>query len=245
MGQAVSRYLHSAPGTVTYLAILAVTTLTLHTSSGRVGAVLLRQQSTNLANMVHHPVSVLISSAFWIQSGNLLTWLLPFALVLAPAERWLGTGRWLAVFVAGHVGATLITLAGIWSLTSGGVTHVALVHDIDVGISYGFYAVAAVLVYRLPVKWRLPVAAALVGRLAYAAVGGGYTELGHVCAAFIGLACWPIVHRRLVRLRAQSEGHVWYALTGSRRRPVVRRPTVKAPLGAVGDVTGVLLHQKV
>ncbi|MBV8690604.1 MAG: hypothetical protein JOY57_03010, partial [Actinobacteria bacterium] len=79
IGTAVSAYLHSAPGTVTYLAILAVTTLALRTSSSGVGAVLLRDQSTNLANMVHHPVSVLVSSAFWIQSGNLLTWLLPFA----------------------------------------------------------------------------------------------------------------------------------------------------------------------
>jgi len=217
----VSRYLHSAPGTVTYLAILAVTTLTLHTSSGRVGTVLLRQQSTNLANMVHHPVSVLISSAFWIQSGNLLTWLAPFALVLAPAERWLGTWRWLAVFVAGHVGATLITLAGIWSVTHGGVTQLTLVHDIDVGISYGFYAVAAVLLYRLPVRWRLVLATALLARLSYAAVGGGYTELGHVCAALIGLACWPIVHRRLVRVRAQAEASPWYALTGSRTRPAL------------------------
>ena len=34
-------------------------------------------------------------------------------LVFAPLEAWAGSWRWLVVFVAGHVGATLVVAAGL------------------------------------------------------------------------------------------------------------------------------------
>jgi len=196
MARTISRYLHSVPGTAIYLCTLAVTTLTISLANSRLADHLLRQQSTNLTNLLHRPLGVLVSSAFWLQGGSLIGLVLGFALVLAPAERWLGTARWLAVFVAGHVGATLVTAAGIWVVTHGGHTNPALVNDIDVGVSYGFYAVAAVLVYRLPRRWRLPVALFLVGRLTFSAWGGDFTDIGHLCAAVIGFACYPITRER-------------------------------------------------
>jgi hypothetical protein len=229
MTRSISRYLHSVPGTAIYLCTLAVTTLTISLANSRLADHLLRQQSTNLTNLLHKPLGVLVSSAFWLQGGSLLGLVLGFALVLAPAERWLGTGRWLAVFVAGHVGATLVTAAGIWLVTHGGQTNTALVNDIDVGVSYGFYAVAAVLVYRLPRRWRLPVALLLLGRLAFTAWGGDFTDIGHLCAAAIGFACYPIARGRLVRREPAAEPeHVAPPQTFATPRP----PFPAAPSGA-------------
>ena len=57
---------------------------------------------------------MLIRSAFWVDGYLLLVWLVLFALVLAPVVRWLSTARWLVVFAACHVGATLATAAGLW-----------------------------------------------------------------------------------------------------------------------------------
>ncbi len=77
-------------------------------------------------------------------------WVVLFALVLAPAERWLGTVRWLVVFVTGHVGATLATAAGLWLAIRWRLAPTSLSDVIDVGVSYGFAALAAVFTYRLP-----------------------------------------------------------------------------------------------
>lgn len=194
----IGRYFHTAPATTLYLFSLFVTSLVVSTSSTRLVSRLLREESTNLFNMGHHPGKVLLVSAFLIERGSVVPWLVGFALVLAPAERWLGSARWLVVFAVGHVGATLITLAGIWHITHGGRTDMALVHSIDVGISYGFYAVAAALCYRFPQKWRFLYAGALLTDSAIVAIATReFTDAGHLCAVLLGLVAWPVVRGRL------------------------------------------------
>ena len=208
--RSLSRYLHSAPGTTIYLSVLIVTSLVVWTADPRLANRLLHAQSTNLHNMLHHPVSVLVLSAFWIEGGRLLPWVVPFALVMAPVERWIGTTRWLAVFAAGHIGATLVTVLGIWLVTRGGVTDSALVDTVDVGVSYGFYAVAAVLTPLLPGWWRWIVPTVVVGGLAVlAAEQHTFTDFGHLAAVAIGFGCRPIV------LRRRASGDVRALLTGA------------------------------
>lgn len=168
-----------APGTFGYLFVVAVTTWVLRGSSPAVARLLFRERSSNLHHLTHDPIRVLIGSAFWLSDARLLPWAVLFSLVLAPAEHWLGTSRWLLAFAAGHVGATLITVAGIWAGIRAHRLDPALAYALDVGVSYGFAAVAALLTFRLPARWRPPYA---IGLLGYAglrlAVGGTFTDQG-------------------------------------------------------------------
>ena len=108
-------YVRSAPGTYVYLFVLLITTWVLQTSSATIARQLLLERSTNLHQLAHDPVRVLFASAFWVSSAwELLAWVALFTLVVAPVEHWIGTARTAAAFFAGHLGATLLTAAGLW-----------------------------------------------------------------------------------------------------------------------------------
>jgi hypothetical protein len=76
-----------------------------------------------------------------------IAWVL--GLMLVPVERWLGTRRWIAVFACGHVVTTLLVAAGMWVAIRMGWIHAGVRHVVDVGVSYGFGAVAGVMAHRL------------------------------------------------------------------------------------------------
>lgn len=191
-------YFYTAPGTAMYVFTLLVTTLVLRGSSATTAHRVLVEQSTNLHNLRAYPLQVLVTSAFWVGSGWLVLALLPFFIFLAPAERWLGTGFWAAIFALGHVGSTLIVAVVLWFVTGRGQSHRHLLHAVDVGASYGYYAVAAALTYRLPRRWRawyaIGLGVFLFGTLLYVQT---FTQVGHVCSLFLGLACYPMVRRRM------------------------------------------------
>lgn len=127
-----------------------------------------------------------------------------FTIVLAPAERWLGTARWALVFAAGHVGATLLTAGGLWAAIKLDAVDESVSRSADVGVSYGFLAVAAVLIYRLPRRLRFPYAAVLGGYLVIALfTRGTFTDGGHPLAVLIGFACYPLA-RGLVGRRPEA-----------------------------------------
>jgi hypothetical protein len=184
-------YVRSAPFTFGYIALLAGTTGVLTLSSERVRLMLLRASSTNLDHLAREPVHVLVASALWIQGYSVVTWALLFAVVLAGVEQALGTRRTLGVFAAGHVGATLVTALGLWIGIRTGAFGPGIEDALDVGVSYGFAAAAAVFTFVLPRRARLPYAAALVGYLVFRlAVGHTFTDGGHVAALAIGYGLW-------------------------------------------------------
>ena len=150
----VHDFVRRSPATFLYLAILTVTTWVLVGASSGVVDAMLREQSTNLSHLGSDPIRVLVRSAFWLSNYELLFWAVLYVVVLAPAERWLGTGRWLIAFAAGHVGATLLTATGVWLAIRGGIASHHLEDAVDVGVSYGFAAVAALFTYRLSGRWR-------------------------------------------------------------------------------------------
>lgn len=186
------------PATFVYLFTLFVTSAVLAGAGQQLTQALLHSESTNLANLGHEPVRVLFTSAFWLSNdvGPVLL-IVPFAVVLAPAERWLGTLRWLVVFAAGHVGATILTASVIWLELRYQSAPRSLTHTVDVGVSYGFLAVVGVLTYRVPHPWRR---AYVLGVVVVVALGvfvdAALTDIGHVFAFCIGLACWPLVPDR-------------------------------------------------
>ncbi len=101
-------------GTRTYiwLAILLVTSVVMRNLPPDVLAQVLGDRSTNLHHLAEDPVRVLISSAFWLAGGGWITYFISFNVFHVPAERWLGTLRWLWVVVIAHVGATYISEGG-------------------------------------------------------------------------------------------------------------------------------------
>ena len=187
-------YIRSAPGTYAYLFVLVITTWVLQTSSSRVADQLLLERSTNLHQLSRDPVRVLFASAFWVSSGlELLGWIALFSFVVAPVERWLGTARTAAIFFLGHVGATLLTAVGLWFAIRADLVESSIANARDVGASYGFFAVAAILVYRLRGASRAVYATALVLYVAVdLALSNSFTHAGHLAAVAIGLACLPI-----------------------------------------------------
>jgi hypothetical protein len=188
-------YVRSSPVTYAYLAILFATSSTLVGVGGRHADRLLIEQSTNLENLGHDPVRVLISSAFWVPGRrDLIIAAVLFTFVLAPVERRIGSWRTFGVFAIGHLGATLLTAAGLWIALQLDAVESSVAHARDVGTSYGFFAVAAAMTYLLVGAIRVPYAVALVGYLSVAAVSSkGFGDYGHLAAMALGFAAYPLV----------------------------------------------------
>jgi hypothetical protein len=184
----------AAPATYTYLFVLLITAWVLQTSSPQIAQRLVLERSTNLHQLGHDPMRVLIASAFWVEDAwQVLPWAVLFTLVLAPAEHWLGSTRWAIVFATGHIGATLLTGAGLWLAIHFDLVSTTVTRSADVGVSYGFLAIAGVLTYKFSRPWQFAYLAALAGYLLVAVfVRGTFTDLGHALAVAIGLACYPL-----------------------------------------------------
>jgi len=87
------------------------------------------------------------------------------------------------VFATGHIGATLITALGLWTAIRTGHLSKTMESTIDVGVSYGFAAIAAVFTYRLWGRLRLVWALGLiVGTSAALAINQTFTDAGHLIA---------------------------------------------------------------
>jgi hypothetical protein len=190
-------YVRSAPGTYAYLFVLLITSWVLQTSSSRIANALLQERSTNLHHLATDPLRVLFSSAFWVGSlTDWLVWVALFSIFVASVERWIGTGRTAFVFVLGHVGATLITAGGLWVALRFDLVESSVESARDVGASYGFAAVAALLAYRFSGRRRVLYAAGLVGFAGVSlALNHNFTYWGHLIALAIGFACYPLVPR--------------------------------------------------
>ncbi|MFE3825773.1 rhomboid-like protein [Streptomyces sp. NPDC059092] len=189
----IRAWVTSAPGTYLWLAALFITTVALHRMSTDFEEDFLRQRSTNIHELSTDPVRVLIASAFWIDGGTWIPYAVLYTVFHAPAERWLGTARWLAVVVLAHVGATLVSEGVLgWAVHHGHAPQAA-VNTLDVGVSYALAGVIAVLTYRIPRPWHLPyLAVVLIFFGTPLIVGRSFTDLGHFAAVLIGLACRPL-----------------------------------------------------
>jgi hypothetical protein len=190
-------YLRSAPGTYVWLAVLFVSTVALHHMSPDFEEDFLRQRSTNIHELSDNPVRVLITSAMWIDGGLWLPYAVLFTAFHAQAERWLGTLRWLAVVVAAHVLATLISEGALLGAIKRGAAPHSAVDTLDIGVSYALAGVVGVLTYRVAVPWRylyLVVILAVYGLPLL--TGRTFTDFGHFISILTGLCCYPLVRGR-------------------------------------------------
>ncbi|HEX7406010.1 MAG TPA: rhomboid-like protein [Candidatus Nanopelagicaceae bacterium] len=200
-------YMRSAPGTFTYLFVLVITTWVLQTSSSKIANELLLARSTNLHHLFGDPMRVLFGSAFWVSSGEeLLFTILIFSLIVAQVERWLGTARTVVIFFLGHVGATVIVALWLWASLNFTYVKSPITNAQDVGASYGFAALAAILAFRisLPRRWLyITVVLAIAG--IDLTLEPSFTNWGHAIAVALGFISYFFIPRRFRIRRLASE----------------------------------------
>lgn len=192
----MSRFAGGAPLTFSWLGVLLATTLIQHTLTGPRLREVLQQGSTNLHHLAANPEDVLLASLLWIDGYYWWPYAIAFCLILAPAERWLGQLRWLAVGLLAHLIATYVSEGFLYLQIQQAVASPRLLDARDVGVSYFVGGIAGVLTYRIVRPWRWLYL--LVGGLAVGvplALNLDFTTLGHACAVLVGLACYPLVRR--------------------------------------------------
>lgn len=190
-------FVRRAPGTFVWLAILLVTSTIARYLPPATLQDVLGARSTNLHHLAEDPIRVLVSSAFWLAGGGWIWYSILYLLFHAPAERWLGTPRWLGVVVLAHVGATYLSEGLLYLAIRHGDAPASAVNTLDVGVSYALAGVVAVLAYRIPAPWRYFYAGVVLAVYAIPLFGAlTFTDIGHFTAALIGFACYPLTRRR-------------------------------------------------
>ncbi|WP_280835228.1 rhomboid-like protein [Mycolicibacterium frederiksbergense] len=202
---AVWRFVRSALLTYVWLAVLLVTTIIQRQTHGRELHDLLIESSTNIHHLETDPLYVLSTSLFWIDGRYWTPYLVLFTLILAPAERWLGQIRWLAVGLISHVLATYISEGLLFLAIRDHLAPERLVHVRDIGVSYFLVGVGAVLAYRIVRPWRwVYLGVGFLGFVAALVVHINFTAIGHMSAMLIGLCCYPLTRDRPVDARRKS-----------------------------------------
>ncbi len=225
VGRFGASWVRSSPGTHIWLLILTITTCVVAVVSPHVRAYLLHHVSTNLIELRQHPVRVLLASALWVATpSGFAIYFVFYELIHAPAERWMGTWRWLVVVATAHIGATLVSQKAVLFGIHYDRLPRSLAHTVDVGVSYGMAGVVGVLTYLVPRPWRWGY---LLGILTFFTVpvltSRTFTDLGHLTAVLIGLACYGLTPTA----RKPDGPHRPEPRNG--RRPVSDRRPAEAP----------------
>lgn len=195
--RAVWSVVSSAPLTCAWLVVLLVTTIVQRSASPEQLHHILVTRSTNLHHLTTDPLHVLFTSLFWLDGAYWLPYLLAFAIFHIPAERWLGSLRWLLVGLSAHVLATYISEGLLGLAIRDGVAGESMVHVTDVGVSYFLAGIVAVLTYRIATPWRWVYLAGVI--VVYGApliTALTFTAIGHFASVLIGLAFYPITRGR-------------------------------------------------
>ncbi|MEU8822755.1 rhomboid-like protein [Streptomyces sp. NPDC048636] len=194
----------TAPFTLIYALVLLGTGLFVHLGDPRTVHDLLTGSSTDVSHLSRRPLFTLLASAVWMVGGLASPYLPALLLVLTALERRIGGLRTAAVFLLGHVLATLLTeLPVAASVALGHLPHSSL-RRLDYGVSYGLIACAGALAVLLRPRARRALVGGIALSLAAASLIGiadPLTDWGHALALLIGLACWPYV-RHSARRRA-------------------------------------------
>ncbi|WP_199810281.1 MULTISPECIES: rhomboid-like protein [unclassified Streptomyces] len=222
--RAVRAYPRRAPLTLAYVCLLLVGHVWIGQglSADRAAGVL-GHISTNLDNLQDHPLSALLGSVLFFDGtltdiastdfvGTFITLGLGVCCFLAWVERRWGKRRAVAVFLGGHVAATLLTAVVIIVALRQGWYPTAVRQSLDYGVSYGAQTVLAIGTLALPRRGRLPwavfVLAWPLGGADWSAPLPDFTTIGHVVAALLGfgLSAVPAFRRQGVRATAPLSG---------------------------------------
>jgi hypothetical protein len=192
-GAGIRRYVLAGRGTVVYLVVLLGVHAWMAVSPAADAFV--DWASTNVVNLGTHPVGALVGSALIVNgplldAGTVITLWLGIGGALWAVEARYGAVRAAAVFLAGHVGATLLTVPVILTAVRAGRYPDDVRTAVDVGISYGAQAALAAVVVALPRWARVPWVLFVLGWPLLDADWSGwlpdFTTVGHLLAAGLG-----------------------------------------------------------
>ena len=182
--------------TASYAVILTSITIVLMELGPKVQDRVIRHTSTNLHNLSHGHFGTLVGSAFVVDAGPIYIWLPGLVCLLAVAELLWRSGRLLATFAIGHIGATLLVAAGLLTAVEMGWLPWSVSLATDVGMSYGAAAVLGSLTAAIPRRWRPAwIGWLLAVGVAVVAVGRDFTDVGHAVALALGMLVSLAVRR--------------------------------------------------
>ncbi|OKJ07519.1 rhomboid-like protein [Kitasatospora sp. CB01950] len=195
------------PFALGYLAVLLGTTLYARFGDPDTVERLQAVSSTDAHNLMAHPVLSLIGSGMWVAGSVWMPYFWAFGFTVAPLERRVGGLRALAVFGAGHVGATLLSQGVVVASVAGGATGADVLDAMDIGVSYGVLASLGGLAGLLRPVGRVVALGAGLALIGHQFVSGPdlVTAVGHPAALALGIAMWPWLRkgpRRRRRARA-------------------------------------------
>ncbi|MEU6484430.1 rhomboid-like protein [Streptomyces sp. NPDC046887] len=189
------------PFTFGYLLVLLLTSLFARYGDPDTVGRLLQASSSDAAHLARTPVRVLLASALWLPGGLLSPYAVGLVAVLTALERRIGGRRTAAVFVLGHVVATLATEIPVGLSVLAGHLPGSSLHRLDYGVSFGMLAALGALAGLLSPLARVLVLGWVAVLLAQDLVefADPLTAWGHPLALLVGLACRPLVRRAALR----------------------------------------------
>ncbi|WP_431781200.1 rhomboid-like protein [Streptomyces chumphonensis] len=186
------------PFTFCYLLLLVATTLLTEFGDPEVVGRWLAGSSTDVQNLSKEPLFVLVASAMFYNGPLLAPVAFGFVFALTGLERRVGGWRTAAVFVAGHVLATLATQLTVAAAVALDHLPESSLSRLDYGISCGVLACAGALAGVLRVVWARWL---LLGALATLVVADlvtlkdPVTDWSHLLALLTGIALWLPLRR--------------------------------------------------
>jgi hypothetical protein len=181
---------HIAGGALTYawLALLFVTTRVQQSAPQRKRQRLLREQSTNIAQLQRKPLHVLLTSLLWLDGRRWWPYVPVFATMLAPAERLLGRSQYVITGMSAHVIATLVSQWLLALSIKRADEPGRSLNARDVGVSYFTFGIGGALCRYLDRPWRVAVQIAATGSVAIAVLSrANFTATGHCVAFLVGI----------------------------------------------------------
>lgn len=206
-GQPVAPHVHAlrllptpkgTPFTLCYGLVLVATTLFITFGDPAVVTRWLAGSSTDVENLTHEPLFVLFASALFYKGALLSVFTVGFVLVLTALERRIGGWRTAAVFLAGHLFATLATQLTVATAVALGHLPESSRSRFDYGIEYGVLACAAALAGVLRLVWLrwvlvLGIGTMLVSNLV--SLTDPVDDWGGLLAFLMGITLWPLLWR--------------------------------------------------
>lgn len=183
------------PFTFGYTLVLVATSLFAEYGDPDTVARLLRASSTDVAHLTRTPLLVLVASALWVAGGLFSPYAIGFVFVLTALERRIGAWRAAAVFLVGHVVATLATEIPVGLAVLAGHLPDSSLHRLDYGISFGLMASVGALAGLLTPVARGIVLAWVSAMLLHDLVAfeDPLTDWGHPLALLVGVGCRPLL----------------------------------------------------